>query len=486
MQPVIHVIGLGGGDINQLPLGLYRHLTSMKNDCYVRTIDHPVIATLREEGVLFQSFDAIYEKHDQFEEVYEEIKAQLIDLAKQKQEITYAVPGHPMVAEQTVKLLVDQSDVKINVQGGHSYLDALFASLKIDPIDGFQFIDATSFNRDELQYRHHIVFCQVYNAIMASEVKLTLMEDLPPEYTVYIVEAAGSDQEQIKAVSLVELDQQMSLSNLTSIYVPPAKKEHLNHQFFRLRETIRILRGPNGCPWDKKQTHESLKKYLLEESYEVLEAIDEQDDDAIAEELGDVLLQVMLHSQIGEDAGFFTIDDVIYNITEKMIRRHPHVFAGEQINDEEELHRKWQAIKNEEKKTDPKSILDGIVKGMSASLIAEEMQKKASKVGFDWDNPKDMWEKVEEEIQEWKEAIAENVEAEMEKELGDILFAIINVARYYNINPETALMRTNQKFKHRFSYVEKQVQQSGKSWGEFSLAELDRFWNEAKQQKIYD
>ncbi|GAE94197.1 possible tetrapyrrole methyltransferase domain [Gracilibacillus boraciitolerans JCM 21714] len=263
--------------------------------------------------------------------------------------------------------------------GGQSFLDDLFSALKIDPIEGFQFLDATSFERQQVQYQQHLVFCQVYDRFIASEIKLTLLEDLPPEYPVYIVEAAGSVQEKINKISLVELDQQITLSNLTSLYIPPIEKEKLNHQFFRLKEVITRLRGPGGCPWDQKQTHESLKKYLIEESYEVIEAIDAEDDDALAEELGDVLLQVLLHSQIGEEEGFFTIDDVIYSITEKMIRRHPHVFGDLEVVDESDVIKNWELIKKEEKGKTEEKVMGSLTKGLPALLLAEEIQKKLRK-----------------------------------------------------------------------------------------------------------
>ncbi len=483
MKPIIEVIGLGGGDIHQLPLGLYRKLIDTKDICYVRTIDHPVISSLEEEGVVFESFDTVYEKHDQFEAVYQEIVDRLINQALKKNRILYAVPGHPMLAERTVQLLREHNQIELKISGGQSFLDDLFRAFGFDPIEGFQMVDATSFLRHQLQYEQHLVFCQVYDSFVASEVKLTLLEDLPADHMIFIAEAVGSENEVIKHIPLVALDQQVDLSNLTSVYIPPITKEKLHHQFSQLREVVHILRGPDGCPWDKKQTHESLKKYLIEEVYEVLEAIDREDDEAIAEELGDVLLQVMLHSEIAEEAGYFTIDDVIYSITEKMIRRHPHVFGNVHVDGEEDVIRNWQEIKKREKKDKHSSVLDGITKGLPATLLAEDLQKKAAKVGFDWDNSEDIRKKVEEEIVEWREALAEENQIEKEKEFGDILFAMINLARYYKINPEIALMRTNNKFMNRFQFVEKEVANSGKDWTDFTLAELDIFWEKAKQKE---
>ena len=329
----IKVIGLGAGDINQLPLGVYRSLIDENKAVYVRTNDHPVISTLEEEGVIFHSFDSIYEKHEQFEAVYKEIVEVLLEKAKET-DIVYAVPGHPLVAEKTVQLLIEKDKegiVSIEIAGGQSFLDSIFQALRIDPIEGFQLLDGTALDRSSIQLRNHLIIGQVYDAFSASEVKLTLMDVLPYDYPIKIVTAAGSILEKIKEIELHELDREIDLNNLTSIYVPPVQEEKLLYkEFSQLRHIIAELRGPNGCPWDKKQTHESLRKYLLEESYELIEAINEGDIDHIIEELGDVLLQVMLHSQVGEDEGYFSIDDVIEGISDKMIRRHPHVFGEEQ------------------------------------------------------------------------------------------------------------------------------------------------------------
>lgn len=219
----------------------------------------------------------------------------------------------------------------------------------------------------------------------------------------------------------------------------------------------------------------------MEEVYEVIDAIDREDDEALAEELGDVLLQVMLHSQIGEEAGFFSIDDVIYNITEKMIRRHPHVFGELEVEDELAVMKNWEAIKKEEKGEQQQSLLSTLNKGLPATLLAEDIQKTAAKVGFDWSEPEPIWEKVYEELEELKTAKENETFEAQEKEFGDILFAMINLGRYYKINPEIALMRTNQKFIDRFQYVERMVEESKKTWDSFTLEELDQFWEEAKR-----
>ncbi|ABS20426.1 MULTISPECIES: nucleoside triphosphate pyrophosphohydrolase [Bacillus cereus group] len=483
MSGVITVLGLGAGELDQLTMGVYKKIKEASH-MYVRTKEHPVIEELEKEGIQYTAFDHIYEAHDTFEIVYETIVKELLEKA-QNTEIIYAVPGHPLVAERTVQLLLEkgkQEQVEIRIEGGQSFLDPMFSSLKIDPIEGFQFVDATSFERGQLELRHHLIFCQVYDVFVASDVKLTLMEMLPDEYEVYIVTAAGTSFEEVKKVPLYMLDHETRLNNLTSVYVPPVKERKvLYQQFDVLREIIAELRGPNGCPWDKKQTHQSLKKYLIEEAYEVLEAIDEEDDDHLVEELGDVLLQVMLHAQIGEDEGWFSIDDIIQTLSEKMVRRHPHVFGEVDVKDEEDVLSNWEEIKKKEKGNVRESVLAGIPKGLPQLMRAYEIQKKAGKVGFDWADVQPMKEKALEEWEEFQQEVEKMDREKMLGEFGDVLFAFVNIARYYNLNPEEALHVTNEKFMRRFLYMEAKIAEMNKEIQQFTLEQLDVLWEEAKQ-----
>jgi tetrapyrrole methylase family protein/MazG family protein len=487
MKKII-IAGLGAGDLDQLPLGIYKLLRS-GIPVFLRTKEHPVVSTLEQEGLNFVSFDEIYEKHEQFEAVYEEIVQTL--LTNQEHEVVvYGVPGHPLVAEKTVQLLLEvgpEAGVEMEIKGGQSFLDDLFTALHIDPIEGFQLLDATDLKAEEIGLRQHIIIGQVYDAFVASNVKLSFMELLPYDYDIYIVTAAGSKDERIRKVPLYELDRAAELNNLTSVYIPPVTDEtYLYKDFAKLREIIAVLRGPNGCPWDRKQTHQSLKKYLIEEAYEVIEAIEERDYDHLIEELGDVLLQVLLHAQIGEDDGFFKIEDVIEGLSEKMVRRHPHVFGGERTAETaEEVVKNWQEIKEEEKGVKSTSILDGTGLYLPNLIRAFELQKKAAKAGFDWHDVTGAWEKVKEEIAEFEmEMQNERYNDERSvKEFGDILFALVNVARYYKINPDEALFMTNQKFIRRFHFIEEKVRESEKAFTEYTLEELDSFWEEAKRNE---
>jgi len=480
------VLGLGAGDFEQLPLGVYRQLKAA-DYLFLRTKEHPVVNELVKEGISFQSFDEVYESNERFEDVYQQIVDTLLEKVKESP-ITYAVPGHPLVAEKTVKMLLEKAalgDFEVHIEGGQSFFDAMFTALEIDPVEGFQFLDGTDLHERDLQVNQHLIIGQVYDCFIASEVKLTLMERLPDDYEVVIVTAAGSREQQMKRVPLYELDHEMELSNLTSVYVPPVKDETLLYgEFQSLREVIAVLRSPNGCPWDREQTHENLKKYLVEETYEVLDAIDSGDDDLLIEELGDVLLQVMLHAQIGEDDGYFTIKDVIRAITEKMIRRHPHVFANVSVNSSEEVVKNWEEIKRTEKPEQEKSILDGIPKELPSLYRAYELQKKAAKVGFDWQEVEPMWAKVKEEMAEFQTEVASENKNELQKEFGDIVFALVNIARFYKIDPEEGLRSTNLKFYNRFRFIEDSVKQKGLDIKSMSLEELDAIWEEAKKYTI--
>ncbi|MBO0995955.1 nucleoside triphosphate pyrophosphohydrolase [Bacillus sp. SD088] len=481
MNKEITVVGLGSGDLDQLPLGIYK-LLKQETQFFLRTKEHPVVAELVEEGFIFESCDDIYEKHGDFASVYDEITQFLLNKAE-NEPIVYVVPGHPLIAEKTVQLLLEQApqrNIKIEIQGGQSFLDPLFTSLKIDPIEGFQLLDGTSLQRDELQIQQHIVIGQVYDAFVASEVKLTLMEKYPSDYEVSLVTAAGSEMEKIRKLPLYELDHGIPLDNLTSLYVPPiAEQEQAYKEFSTLRQIIADLRGPNGCPWDKEQTHLSLKKYLIEEAYELLAAIDQDDIENMIEELGDILLQVMLHAQIGEDEGMFSIEDVLESISRKMIHRHPHVFGDVKVRDAEEVTVDWDKIKATEKNRN-ESILAETAKGLPALIKAYKYQKKAGKLGFDWGEAQEAWEKVKEEMQEFEVEMAKEDRQEQLKELGDLLFSVVNVSRLLNIYPEEALERTNEKFARRFSYIEEKVRESGRGFEEYTLEQLDQFWDEAK------
>lgn len=248
-------------------------------------------------------------------------------------------------------------------------------------------------------------------------------------------------------------------------------------KFLEFVSIMRRLR--KECPWDREQTHDSIKAATLEEAYEVVHAIDEKDFPELKKELGDLLLHIAFHSVLAEESGAFTIDDVIDSISEKLIRRHPHVFGNVEVKNNNDILRNWESIKLQEGR---KSVLEGIPSAMPALLRAFRVQEKTSKVGFDWQNKKDVWDKVTEELHELEEAESNKNQAEVEEEFGDLLFSLVNYSRFITVNPENALRNSTKKFEERFKYIEKQLTLKGKSVIEASFEEMDELWNQSKKE----
>ncbi len=492
MSAQITIVGLGSGDVDQLTIGIFRKLEQAEK-LFVRTKDHPALEALQ---VDFVTFDDVYESKNSFPEVYAEIANRLLQAAVEgldTEEIIYAVPGHPMVAEKTVQILREQGQVlniTVNVLGGESFLDEAFTRLGFDPIEGFQLLDAAQLNAQLLQPQLHTVIGQVYDTFTASDVKLSLMELYPDDFEVIVCHYLGvQGKEIIERTPVYELDRTENYGNLSLIYVPRTEDEQIrNRTFARLHEIVAILRSPGGCPWDQEQTHQSLRQNFIEETYEVLETIDDDDPEHMQEELGDVLLQIMLHAQIEEETGAFTVYDVIESLNQKLIFRHPHVFGDREANDAQTALQNWDAMKVEEKKLKgtldvAASLLDGVPRDLPALLTAYKIQKKAAKVGFDWENIEGAFAKMDEEILELKEAVREGHPAlDQQLELGDVLFCAVNIARFIDADPEQSLALVNRKFKQRFQYIEQSLHTQGKDIRSMTLEELDQLWDEAKLQ----
>ena len=253
----------------------------------------------------------------------------------------------------------------------------------------------------------------------------------------------------------------------------------------QLTKTVAVLRGENGCPWDKRQTRETLRPYLLEEVYEVLEAIDAGDMPSLREELGDLLLQVLLHAELASEEDAFTIDEVIADLNAKLIRRHPHVFDVRTATTEQEISHQWDEIKKQEKSAhSDQSVLGGVPEILPALFRALKLQKRAAKTGFDWTDTADVWKKLDEEIGELREAERQhekfNAQQRVEEELGDVLFTIVNLSRFLAVNPELALKGANDRFVARFRHMESSAMASGRDMNQMSLDDLDLLWNQAK------
>ena len=258
------------------------------------------------------------------------------------------------------------------------------------------------------------------------------------------------------------------------------------NEFDKLVDIVRTLRAPNGCPWDRKQTLYSLKDALLEETCELIDALDNKDIENIKEELGDVLLHVVFHSQTASEDGLFNIEDVARGINEKLIRRHPHVFKNEHYETAEQVKERWDEIKKEENKdkTAPESILDKVPKSLPSLMQAEKLQKKASKYGFDWDNPEQVFEKLQEELNELHDAYKEKDKEHISEELGDVIFVLSRLASHLDISADESLRKVNNKFRRRFGFIEKALKETGKTLETSSVAEMEEKWQEAKRKGL--
>lgn len=342
----IKVVGLGSSDMDQLTLGVYKTIKEA-DQLYVRTQDHPVVKQLQEDQVVMTFFDDFYEQYAEFDQVYPAIADQLLTLSESK-EIVYAVPGHPMVAEKTVQLLL-ASYADVEIVGGKSFIDDMFQAVKADPVSGFQLLDAFDLSADVIQTGQSIMVMQVFNQLMASEVKLTLMEKYPDEHRICIVDAAGSMEESVEWMPLYELDRFDGVHNLRSVYVPPLERDQRTRSFELLQYYTDEITGDSGDVWIREQTHDSLLPYLKEETEELIQAFENDDIENIIEELGDVLMQILYQTNLAEKTGEFTFEEVLDNINRKLRRRHPHVFDGVKAETVEEVDALWQAIKKKEK-----------------------------------------------------------------------------------------------------------------------------------------
>lgn len=472
------IVGLGPGSADDLTRRAWNALEHAQT-VFLRTREHPCVPELPVKS--FTSFDDIYNRTPNFDEIYGEIASTVIDAAKTA-DVVYAVPGDPLVAEESVTRLIAAAhaeNVPYTMINGVSFIEPILALLEIDALDGLQLHDAITIagmHHPPINPDYPALLGQVYNRQVASDLKLTLMNQYPDDFVVTLVHAAGTPDAKTEQIALHEIDHSRDIRYLTALYVPALGEMSSFEQF---QEIIAHLRAPEGCPWDKEQTHLSLRRYLLEETYEVLEALDAGDPDALYSEMGDLLLQIVLHTQIAIDDGEFRMADVIRAVNSKMVRRHPHVFGTTAVDGTAQVLANWDAIKKQEGGEYAKrvSLLDNTGKGLPALMQALGYQKEAAKPGFDWLNIEDVIAKVREELDE---VLAATTPDEREDELGDLLFAVVNWARHMKVDPETALRQTNAKFYRRFRHVEEAAAAQNRALSEMTLDEMDALWNEAK------
>jgi tetrapyrrole methylase family protein/MazG family protein len=480
MTVKITIVGLGPGRVNLLTQEAREALFAAR-EVWVRTARHPTVEELPE--LPWKPMDSFYEREQDFSAVYRAIADEVLRLANRPEGVCYAVPGSPRVGESTVAEILRRAQEcggTVSVVEGLSFIEPVLAVLSLDALEGLFISDAL-----DLAAKHHPPFPpsahalvgQLYSRDLASDVKLTLMNQYPEEHPVRLVHAAGTNKQEVEDLPLHEIDRSEKIAHLTALYIPP-----LSGALEAFQETVAHLRAPEGCPWDREQTHQSIRGNLLEEAYETLEALDREDPSQLVEELGDLLLQILLHAQIATEAGEFRMADIVSGIDTKIRRRHPHVFGEVKVNGVGQVLQNWEQIKAEERGEQEgggTGLFSGVPLALPALEQAVSYQKRAARVGFDWPEISGVRAKLDEEIGELDRA---RNEEEKEAELGDVLYAVVNYARWLKVDPEAALREANARFRKRFERMEADAKQLGKPLKDMTAEELDSLWEKAKRE----
>ncbi len=485
----IVVVGLGPGGTDHVTVETLAAIERIP-DRFLRTSRHPSASLVPRPT----TFDDLYDSADTFDDVYVEITDRLVAAAHDRGEILYAVPGSPLVLERTVRYLRERcadaaTGIELEILPAMSFLDVAYARLGIDPVEaGVRLVDGHDFATAAAGERGPLLVAHTHANWVLSDIKLAV-DGAAGDEPVVILQALGTPDERIVDTTWAELDRTVEADHLTSIWIPELATP-VGAEYVRFHQLARTLR--EQCPWDIEQTHQSLIPYLLEETYEVvdaLQALDPDDpttDDDLIEELGDLLYQIEFHATIAEQEGRFTIADVAAGVHDKLVRRHPHVFGrdgeivdvGAGADAVDRVLANWDDIKRDEKRRT--SIFQGIPRSMPSLGYAATVGRKASKVGFDWPDVAGAFEKIAEETRELREAIDGAQPDEQGDELGDLLFAVVNVARHLDIDPELALRAATDKFRSRFETVEQLATDRAIDLRTSDLATLDALWDEAK------
>lgn len=420
----ITILGLGYGDARALTLEANQVLQHAR-EIFLRTREHPTVAMLPSH-LLVHSFDHLYEAYSDLEAVYTAIADAILEHAA-RADVLYAVPGHPLFGETSVQKILTRAhaqNIPTRVIVGTSFVDAVCAALELDPLArGLQIADATDLARQHfprLDPDQPALVAQVYSRMVASGCKLTLLTLYPPEHLVTRVDAAGTAAQAIRVQPLAEIDHTDDFGLLTTLYVPALDRPS---GFSALGEVVAHLRAPEGCPWDRAQTHQSLRKDFLEECYEVLDALDRNDITHLREELGDLMLHIFLQAQIAAESGEFLLTDVIADITAKLIRRHPHVFGDVQVSSTREIIANWERIKQAERNGAPRSAR--VPRALPALARAQKVARR---------------NKIKVTARDIQLAVAKLARAKnRERALGDALFALAAYAAHKQIDAESAL-----------------------------------------------
>jgi tetrapyrrole methylase family protein/MazG family protein len=476
-RPRIVVVGLGPGGAGHVTADTIATIESHPHR-FLRTSIHPT-AWMVGDAI---TFDHLYEAADTFDDVYHEIVETLVRSAYEHGDVLYAVPGSPLVLERSVRNLRARTDVDVDVRPAMSFLDVAYARLGIDPVEaGIRLVDGHTFATSAAGERGPMLVAHTHANWVLSDIKLAV-EHATGDEPVTILQALGTSDERVIETTWADLDRTIDADHLTSIWIPELTSP-VGANYVRFHQLARTLR--EQCPWDIEQTHESLVPYLLEETYELVDALlaldpdDAATDEHVIEELGDLLYQIEFHATIAEQEGRFTMADVTAGVHDKLVRRHPHVFADVVVSGTDEVLTNWEEIKHHEKHRT--SIFEGIARSMPSLSYADKVGSKASKVGFDWSDVEGAFTKVVEETSELRDAIEGADQPARTEELGDLLFAVVNVARHLRIDPELALRSATDKFRRRFELVEQLAAARGVDLRRAPMVTLDELWNEAKR-----
>jgi len=453
---------------------------------FLRTSRHPSASLV--DGAT--SFDDEYERHDTFAAVYSAIATQVAEAALRNGRALYAVPGSPSVLEDGVRRLIADERLDVRVLSAVSFLDLAWSRLSIDPVDaGVRLVDAHRFAEATADERGPFLVAQCHANWVLSDVKLAF-EDARGDEPVVVLHHLGLPDEIVANATWNDLDRlershNINVDHLTSLYVPKLGAP-IAGEMARLHRLARTLR--EQCPWDKEQTHASLVRYLIEETYEVVDALNALDaddpvsDEMLIEELGDLLYQIEFHATIAEQEGRFTLADIARTTHDKLVRRHPHVFGDTQAATAGDVVTTWDAIKRQERaaKSGEPDFFAGVSRAAPSLSLAQKLQKRAAEVGFDWPNTEGATAKLTEELGELREATRTGDPQAIRMELGDVLFSVVNVARKLGLDAETALRDAADKFVARFTKVQRLAEQRGIDMTSSNLAQLDALWDEAK------
>lgn len=482
--PRVTVVGLGPGPASHVTQATLDAIASAKHR-FVRTTRHPSVAILGE----CESFDHLYESESTFDAVYRAIVERLVAAAREHVDVLYAVPGSPLVLESTVGLLRSDDRVEVVVVASMSFLDLAWNALGIDPVnEGVRVIDGHRFATQAADERGPLLVTQTHAGWVLSDIKLA-NENATGDEPVVILHHLGLDDERVIHTTWSEMDRTIEADHLTSLYIPTLGSP-VAGEMVKLHQLARTLR--EKCPWDREQTHHSLIKHLLEETYETIEALENLDaddpstDDALIEELGDLLYQVEFHATIAEQEGRFTLADVARTMHDKLVRRHPHVFGDASATTADDVVTTWDGVKQQERLDGTKKdegIFTGVAKAAPALSYATKLQKRAAGVGFDWPDASGAHDKILEESRELREAVSTGADPEaITLELGDLLFSVVNLSRHLGVDAEGALRAASNKFRSRFETVEQLAVQRSIDLQTASLETLDQLWDIAKGQ----